>query len=110
MAPKMALQNVFGTQKVDGAIFEISPTSKSRGSAPKPPCSATLYITTKQNPHNWLQWDAPHSPPKFPFAWAITKSNYLPHPWTADLPFQTDPDLVSRFATIHRANRLTHIH
>jgi len=30
MAPKRALQNIFGTQKVGAAIFEISPpTSKS---------------------------------------------------------------------------------
>jgi len=40
MAPKRALQNIFGTQKVVGGLFYIlAPTFKSGGSAPSP-CSA----------------------------------------------------------------------
>jgi len=49
MAPKRALQNNFET-KSDGAIFEISPTSKSGGvQSPKLPCSAALHVNLSPN-------------------------------------------------------------
>ena len=45
MAPKRALQNILGTQKVGDAIFEISPASYilvKVGASPQTHCSAAL--------------------------------------------------------------------
>jgi len=53
MAPKRALQNIFVTQKVEGAILDITPsTFKSGGSAPPSPPPAPPPLNPARPGHN----------------------------------------------------------
>jgi len=65
-------------------------------------------ITTPQSSH-WLQRDAPHLPIKLPFRLRRSPTFHLIHP-PLDRP-RSPPkmhlDLISRFSTIHPADRLT---
>ena len=54
MAPKMAMQNIFGTQKLGGAILYISPPLLSGGSGGEPAISNYSAASVG----HWLPTDA----------------------------------------------------
>ena len=68
---------------------------------------SNLRRAASQRPH-WLQWDVPNSPPKTaPFPSTITTPSNTPIPRPTPVTTKQHPDPISRFATIHFADRQT---